>query len=417
MKDLCKYLKVSLLLMVCTLFLGAGIKAEAATLPKVEGLKQISAGQQSLTMKWDAVVGNDIGYKLQICADNRFVSGVKEQIERYNTEEYIAELSSGKTYYVRIAAYYKSDETALGPWTEPIQVVTKPGSNKNANLCQTASGATSISMKWNRNPEANAYILEYFKSGALNNKLRIPLGNVTSYTLTNLQKDSEYSFFLYPVNVCPDFRAESGSFDDSDHNCPTLPSKLSGCKAWYYSPTMNYFELAWNSRPSADGYQYEVWSMTGKNGKKLVTNKAGKYSTSTSFVNTKLKKSQFVKARMRAYVELSDGSTKYGPWSNWSYTSRQPDLEIKNVRGGQRLTWNKVDGAKNYTIWVSTRAKTGFKKVKTTTKRSLTVKKCGKSALKSGRTYHYTIVANKKIGKKTYQGSKTHSFSLVYYKR
>ena len=120
---------------------------------------------------------------------------------------------------------------------------------------------------------------------------------------------------------------------------------------------------------------------------------------------------------MRAYVELSGGTTKYGAWSNWSYTSRQPELEIKNVGGGQKLTWNKVDGAKNYTVWVSTREKTGFKKVKTTTKRALTVKKCGKSALKSGRTYYYTIVANKKIGKKTYQGSKTHSFSMTYYKR
>lgn len=219
------------------------------------------------------------------------------------------------------------------------------------------------------------------------------------------------------MNSSPTYQAVCGGWDGSEHNCPTLPAKLGGVKAWYYSPRLNYFELEWNKRPSAGGYQYEVWSMTGKKGKKLVTDKAGKYNTSTSFINTKLKKSQFVKVRMRAYVELSGGTTKYGAWSNWSYTSRQPELEIKNVGGGQKLTWNKVDGAKNYTVWVSTREKTGFKKVKTTTKRALTVKKCGKSALKSGRTYYYTIVANKKIGKKTYQGSKTHSFSMTYYKR
>lgn len=416
MKELGKYLKVSFLLIVCTLFLGAGIKADAAAPPKVEGLKQTSASKSSVSLKWDAVIGDDIEYKLQLCADNRFVSGVKEKIERYSPDSWFSELSSGKTYYVRMAAYYVNDKDNPGPWTAPLPVVTVPQENKNANLCQTASGATSISLKWNRNPEANGYILEYYKSGA-NNNTRVVLGNITSYTLTNLQKESIYSFYLYPMNASPTYQAVCGGWDDSEHNCPTLPAKVSGFKAWYYSPRLNYFELSWNKRPSADGYQYEVWSMTGKKGKKLVTDKAGKYSTSTSFINTKLKKSQFVKVRMRAYVELSGGTTKYGAWSNWSYTSRQPELEIKNVRGGQKLTWNKVDGAKNYTVWVSTREKTGFKKVKTTTKRALTVKKCGKSALKSGRTYYYTIVANKKIGKKTYQGSKTHSFFLTYYKR
>lgn len=417
MKELWKYLKVSLLLMVCTLFLGAGIKAEAATPPKVGNLRQTSASKNSVSLKWDAIVDNDIEYKVQLCADNQFVSGVKEKIERYNPDSWFSELSSGKTYYVRIAAYYENDKNNLGPWTGPLPVVTVPQENKNANLCQTASGATSISLKWNRNPEANGYILEYFKSSEFDKKIRIPLGNITSYTLTNLHKESIYSFFLYPVNASPTYQAVCGGWDDSEHNCPTLPSKIGGFKAWYYSPTTNYLELTWNKRPSANGYQYEVWSMTGKNGKRLVNGRSGRYNTSTSFISTKLKKAQFLKVRMRAYVELSNGTTQYGPWSNWSYTSRQPELEIKNVRGGQKLTWNKVDGAKNYTVWVSTRQKTGYKKVKTTTKRSLTIKKYGKSALKSGKTYYYTIVANKKIGKRTYQGSKTHSFFLKYYKR
>lgn len=164
------------------------------------------------------------------------------------------------------------------------------------------------------------------------------------------------------MNSSPTYQAVCGGWDGSEHNCPTLPAKLGGVKAWYYSPRLNYFELEWNKRPSAGGYQYEVWSMTGKKGKKLVTDKAGKYNTSTSFINTKLKKSQFVKVRMRAYVELSGGTTKYGAWSNWSYTSRQPELEIKNVGGGQKLTWNKVDGAKNYTVWVSTREKPALRK-------------------------------------------------------
>lgn len=119
------------------MFLGAGIKAEAAAPPEVKGFRQTSASKSSVSLKWDALTENDIEYKVQLCSDNRFVSGVKEKIERYNPDSWFSELSSGKTYYVRVAAYYEKDEDNPGPWTAPLAVVTVPQENKNANLCQT----------------------------------------------------------------------------------------------------------------------------------------------------------------------------------------------------------------------------------------------------------------------------------------
>lgn len=417
MRELWKYWKAGLLLVACTLFLGAGMRAEAAAPAQVTGVEQVYSSTGSIGVKWNAVLGNNVQYKSQICADSRFVSGVQDEQSYRNTEERFTGLSSGKKYYVRVAAYTKeNDNVQQGAWSAPLEVVTEPGTNKNAKFCQTNAGTTSITLKWNRNPEANAYRIQWHKAGDYSNKQYVDVENVASYKFDKLSKDTEYNFMLYPVNKSATYKAVASLWDDSESGCPTLPGKVSGVKGWYWSPTSDYFELSWNKRPCADGYQYEVWSVNGK-GKKLY-NATEKYNTSSSyFKNNKLKKAQFPKMRVRPYVALSNGSTKYGTWSNWSYTSRQPALEIRNVRGGQKLTWNKVDGAKNYTIWVSTRQKTGYKKVKTTTKRALTVKKCGKSALKSGRTYYYTIVANKKIGKKTYQGSKTHSFSLTYHNR
>lgn len=409
-----KYVKAGLLLAVCMLFLGMGIKAEAAAPAKVTGLKQEGTANGSVKVKWDAAIGDKIGYKVQLCADNGFVSGVKEETVDYSTEDRISGLSSGKKYYVRVCAYDRNDK-AQGEWSVPIEVVTEPGKNSNAKFCQIGSTATSITLKWNRNPEANAYRIEYFKTNQYNNKLYIDLGNVTYCTFKNLSKDTEYSFNLYPMNVSPTYKAVSLSRDDSASGCPTLPGKVNGLKGWFWSPDSDYFEMSWNKRDCADGYQYEVWSMSGKKGKKLVSGKKTYNSTGDYFKNNKLKRSQFLKLRVRPYVALSGGSTKYGTWSNWVYTSRQPYLEIRNVKGGQKLTWKKVSGAKSYTIAVSTREKTGYKKVKTVSGNSLTVKKCGKSALKSGKTYYYTIVANKKIGKKTYQGCKTHCFYKTYY--
>lgn len=419
MKEMWKMVRACLLLAACMLVLGAGMKAEAAP-AQVTGVQQTDSGTSSVTVKWTAVVGNDIRYKSQICADNRFISGVQDEESYFSmTEEMFRGLSSGKRYYVRVAAYTDVNGVAQqGPWSAPLEVVTEPGNNKNAKFCQSNAGESSITLKWNKNPEANAYRIEWHKSGDYTNKQYVDVGNVASYKFDKLSKDTEYNFMLYSVNksATTAYKAVANIWDDSESSCPTLPRKVGGVKGWYWSPTSDYFELSWNKRPCADGYQYEVWSVSGK-GKKLHSG-SEKYNTSSSyFKNNKLKKAQFLKVRVRPYVSLSDGSTKYGAWSGWAYTSRQPELEIKNVRGGQKLTWKKVSGAKNYTIWVSTREKTGYKKVATTSKKSLTVRKCGKSALKNRRTYYYTIVANKKIGKKTYQGSKTHYFSMTYYKR
>lgn len=411
MRKLSKYVKAGLLLAVCMLFLGMGMKAEAAP-AKVTGLKQVDAGSASVDVKWETVFGNGVQYKAQICADNRFASGVNVEETYSHTEAWFTGLSSGKKYYVRVMAY---DDTSQGQWSDPIEVVTEPGKNSNAKFCQSDAKATSITLKWNRNTEANAYRIEYFKSGQYNSTQYIDLGNVTTYTFSKLGKDTEYSFYLYPMNVSATYKAVSNVWDGSATYCPTLPGKVNGLKGSFWSPDSDYFELSWNKRDCADGYQYEIWSMTGKKGKRLVSGKKTYNSNSDYFTNNKLKKPQFLKLRVRPYVELSSGSTKYGAWSNWAYTSRQPSLGITNIKGGQKLTWKKVSGAKSYTIAVSTQEKTGYKKVKTVSGNSLTVKKCGKSALKSGKTYYYTIVANKKIGKKTYQGSKTHYFYRTYY--
>lgn len=416
-KGIWKYARVCLMAAVCVLFLCMGMKAEAAEPAKVTGVEQTKGGSNNVTVKWSAVTGDNIQYKVELSTDKRFSSGNTRTENPYGTpERYISGLSTGTKYYVRVRAYDKDAPASPGEWSDTLEVVTAPAKNDNAKLTQTGSKATSITLKWTKNPEANAYRIEYYKSGNSSVKKTLDLGNVSSCTIKKLAKNSEYSFYVYPVLKSASGHRAVGYQDTYIYGCPTLPGKVSGFAAEFFSPTSLYLDLTWNKRASADGYQYEIWTMAKKS-KKLVSGKTNSNTGSAFFSNNKFKNAQFVKIRLRPYVKLNNGSTKYGAWTGWKYTSKQPSVSIQNVKGGQKLSWKKVTNADSYTVWVSTNKNTGYKKVATTKKTSLTVKKCGKSALKDRKWYYYTIVANKKIGKKTYQGSKTHYFSLIYYKK
>lgn len=414
MKEVWKFMKVCALAVACMLVLCTGVNVKAAAPAQVQGVQQTGSSSSSVKVKWDALIADGIRYKAELSEDVHFSSGKME--ERSSSEVNFYNLSPGKTYYLRVTACNTEDGAKVyGTPSKTLEVVTAPERSSTQKLRQTAATSTSITLKWNKNAGANAYRLEYYKQGDSGNRKVVKLGDVRTYTAKKLGKDAEYAFFLYPERKSASGYKASSSLSSSISGCPVLPGKVAGFEASFSSPSTKYIDLSWDRRNSADGYQYEIYSMSGKKAKKLLTGKKTYNGTADSVSSNKLVKAQFLKARVRAYVTLSSG-VKYGAWSSWKYTSKQPEIKTANVKGGQRISWTKVGGADSYTLYVSTKRENGYKKVATVPKNTLTVKKCGKSALKSGKNYYYTVVANKKIGKKTYHGCKTHCYSRVYYK-
>lgn len=414
MREAWKYVRLCVMAAAILLLLGVGADAQAAAPAQVQGLQQVSSSTSSVKVKWDALIADGIRYKVELSEDIMFSGGKTE--ERSNTESNFYGLSSGKSYFVRVTAFSRENgEERYGTPSRPLEVVTAPERSNKQNLRQTAATKTSITVKWEPNPGANAYRLEYFKIGDNGNRKVVPLGNVLTYTASNLSKDAEYAFYVYAERKSTSGYQATSDLGNSVTGCPVLPGKVEGLTPSFSSPTTMYLDLSWDRRNAADGYQYEIYSIAGKKAKKLISDKKGYNGSMESVSSTKLVKPQFLKVRIRAYVVLGT-VTKYGAWSGWKYISKQPEIKISNVRGGQRISWKKVGGADSYTLYVSSKRENGYKKVKTLAKNSLTVKKYGRSALKSGKTYYYTVVANKKIGRKTYKGSKTHCYSRVYYK-
>ena len=128
---------------------------------------------------------------------------------------------------------------------------------------------------------------------------------------------------------------------------------------------------------------------------------------SASMKISALKNHNFYKVRVRAYSLNSKNEKIYGVWSSWKYVSPQPDVtKAKNNKSkkGIQINWDKIKGANRYVVYVSNKKDSGYKKFQTTTKTGTVITKCGKSKLKSGKTYYFYIAPQKKVGNKYVSG-------------
>ena len=97
---------------------------------------------------------------------------------------------------------------------------------------------------------------------------------------------------------------------------------------------------------------------------------------------------------------------KPGAWSDDCWFAKYPDKVKPTLVGwtasdGVKISWQKMTGAKSYTVYFSKSPNTGWKKVGTTKKTSFIVKRFNGSALTTYVDYYYKVVATKKVKKKS----------------
>ena len=209
MKKKWKFLELCTAVIAGILFLGVGMKSEAATIGTVDGLKQISAGPNKVEISWNAVIGNHVHYKAELCENKNFTGGIMDNLgaESKGTDvpkETFSGLTAGKKYYVRVTAFadigIPDNPYTWGRPSGVLEVVTAPESAKVQNFKQTRATETSITVSWKRPAGANAYQLIYGKKGAdINSRKTVLLGKVTSYTVKKLARNTEYDFWLRPA--------------------------------------------------------------------------------------------------------------------------------------------------------------------------------------------------------------------------
>lgn len=409
MKKILKSVRLGTLALLGVLFLGMGMKTEAAAPGQATGLKQVDDFVDGVLIDWTDPAGIT-GYQIEVASDASFQNILftedtekGSKYETYAKSGAVPNLKSATSYYVRVKAYSIPEggtEKEFGAPSESIEVVTTPvASSASYGFKQTGIAKTSATLSWSKVSGANTYELQYRKYGTSDALKPVSVGDVASYKLS-IAKDTGYE-----VSVFAGRKSSTGYTawaNGTRTYAASLPAKIKKVKieasgnGLLKNPNATQVYASWSASNAADGYQYVVYGSNGK--KKLFTGKREAFEGWIS--NSKLTNKQFMMIKVRGYV-LVNNVPKYGDWSDACWFAKFPKNKAYGTSTYMTLQWDKIKGATSYTIKISTKQKSGFKKVGTFKGNKCTITKCGKSPLITGKNYYFKIIPNKKIGKKT----------------
>ena len=390
-----------------TLVLMTAFPTKAASKPSpITELKQIDDSSTSVEVSWSCLGGSDTRYKVEV-SEQPSTGYIVVEENAYSTSEYITGLSAGKTYYVRVTPFVEDDDTDQIIWGDtsaPVKVVTAPD-KAPATITHTKSTTDSITVNWSAVPGADTYEVEYYTDSS---KAMKCVTTGTSITLKKLAKNEAYTVYITGGRKYADGTTVAWSDSSiSKLGIPVKPSNVSGVEVNYYWQNLSEISVRNSTIECADGYQYQLYTAYKDKDSKIKTVTTSSTYPQTYIKTSALKKHNFYKVRVRAYALNSKNEKMYGGWSSWKYVSPQPDVtKAKNNKSkkGIQINWDKIKGANRYVVYVSNKKDSGYKKFQTTTKTGTVIKKCGKSKLKSGKTYYFYIAPQKKVGNKYVSG-------------
>ena len=339
------------------------VKADSSV-PLVADMKQTDASTTSAGISWSCP-GSEVRFKVEM--SEQMSSGYWTYKESQSSASItLTKLGAGKVYYVRITPFKYNIEglnkytKVKGTTSRPLRVVTAPDSTP------------------------------------------------ASLTLKNLTKNASYTIRVTGGRKYADGMTIAWSGDYiSRGNVSVKPSKVSGVEVNYYWQNLSEISVRNSTIECADGYQYQLYTAYKDKDSKIKTVTTSSTYPQTYIKTSALKKHNFYKVRVRAYALNSKNEKMYGGWSSWKYVSPQPDVtKAKNNKSkkGIQINWDKIKGANRYVVYVSNKKDSGYKKFQTTTKTGTVITKCGKSKLKSGKTYYFYIAPQKKVDNKYVSG-------------
>lgn len=403
-----KTLFKTFMLTVCILCFGSIDVDAVSMVPTVGRVAQCDAGNSTVDVEWDAVIADGrVMYDVQYAQNSNgpwaYVNS--EHYSRTSPRAHMTGLSAAKRYYVRVRAYVKDGDNYVdGQWSAPIDVVT---CHREANLkpIQTGCTADTITCTWT-NSGADFYRVYWKGTDSTEMSIDVPS---TLAVLTKLYNGMNYDVRVIPCMKSSTFTAFPKGYTPSTRMKTICDKPVCVIDNAYFN--IGSIDVTANNygTSNSDGFEYELLSYDNKSIVK------GSYSgyKHVDISNKYFKKYQFFRARVRNFVSLNNGTRIFTPWSDWEWYGRNPDItKIKRSGNGLKLSWKKMKGVTNYTVYASTKEKSGFKKVVTTKKTSYVVRKIKNKKLSSKKRYYFYVVANKKVGKHIFKTETDRSFYL-----
>lgn len=340
----------------------------------------------SVVLAWDAVEKAD-GYIVYKYNDSK---KIYEKIAETTDTYYFAENLSGATAYnFAVKAYANKDgKVYLSPAYLSAKITTK----LSAPSIKAASSSESAAISWKAVKGAEGYEVYMAQEGG--DFIRIATTKNNYYNALNLNLYEAYSFKVRSyakVNGKTVYSSYSSVKD-------VIPTESPAAPTISLSSSARTVEISWNKIPGATGYT--VYMSTSKNGKyeKVGTTKK------TSFLKKSLKASKKYYFKVYAYTKIDDSTFK----SDFSAvksvkaknTPNAPEIKVTALSKGAKVSFEKVNGAKGYTVYMATSKNGKYTKIGSTTKTYLK-----KTGLKKNKNYYFKVKAYSKSGGNTYYSS------------
>lgn len=389
-----------------TLMLLPTVKADAAVtiLAAPKDAKETVSLENAFRVEWSAVTGAT-AYACSYSKDNKTYSAETVTGNKYvdigdiATATIKTQLDAGTTYYVKIRAF---DGTR---YSEAVVVNAATAPKAPATLTQVAADNTSATVSWAASTGATGYLIRFGATQATAKDIQVV--KTTSVKLTGLAADSAYYLAVYPIRqVTTTYRA-SANCVENPRVLTTAPA-VTGLKLASWDVKSNIVTLQWNNTAKYEsGYQIEVYKADNKLVKTY--NIYGRRAKSKTFILKAVKNTPF-QYRIRTYTFMN-GQKQYGAWSKLAYAVPQAKVSAAKASDtAVKLSWTKVNGAKNYTVYRATKEGGKFKKVATTKKTTYTV-----NNLETYKDYYFYVKANRvSIGGKKRNSTKLDEQNDIY---
>ena len=269
--------------------------------------------------------------------------------------------------------------------------------SKVTGLTFGARGSGYVSLKWNKDSNADGYILEYLSGNKFVKLIDKASGSAVSFKATGLTPGTLYKFRIRSYSSKSDGTRVYGTYSDV-LRIRTVPSAMSGLSLGARTDTS--VSVKWDKNVYANGAIIEMW----KNGK-WVAIATKTTNSAVSHKITGLSPSTSYKIRVIAYTN-DEGGRIYSV-SNPSLTVETAPTAVSNFRStiraktAIRFNWDENTTADGYIFemlqngkWISTAKIEGG-----------STKNYSQLKLASDRAYNFRIRAYKIINGKTVYGS------------
>lgn len=273
---------------------------------------------------------------------------------------------------------------------------------KSAEMEMTSRGTDSVSLKWDKTPQATGYSIQVYRSSGWQTA-----GSTTSTTFTvkNLSSASNYSFRVRAYKTVNSVKYY-GAYGPAIKRA-TKPAKVTELKS---TPSTTSITLSWKRQAGATRYQVYKYSAVKK---QYVLYKELTSANSTSLKVTSLKPNTPYGFKVRAIKDAAEGITLTGEFSSIFKTATKPEApKIKTASSPSskklKVTYSKVSCSGYQVRWSTTKNfSSNYKSVYVTSPSSLTKTV---TTAKSKKTYYIKVRAYRNVnGTKLYSSwSKTY---------